>query len=123
MPDTDYENFMKMPISELASCAAGRGTGSKLELARLAYSHRMLQQQNEYAQQQIELQHDKNMKLIDRQLRWIKFSAILTAAATLAAVVLGWCLSELRSQQTQEVDKQQIVQPHTKASTSVPDPE
>jgi ABC-type proline/glycine betaine transport system permease subunit len=80
----------------------------------------MLEQQYEYTKQQIELQHIKNTELVNKQVRWITFSAIITAIATLSAVVLGWCLSELKSLQRLKSDMPQIVQSQTKTSTSLP---
>jgi hypothetical protein len=120
MTDSEYDLLNKMPIEDLISNAAGGGIGSKVEKAKLVYNKRMLEQQHEYTKQQIELQHIKNTELLSKQLRWIKFSAILTAIATLSAVVLGWYLSELKSLQRLKSDIPQIVQPQTKTSTSVP---
>jgi sterol desaturase/sphingolipid hydroxylase (fatty acid hydroxylase superfamily) len=120
MADTDYETFKQMPIEDLARRAAGSGTGSSLEMAKFVYGERMLEQQYEYTKQQIELQHIKNTELVNKQVRWITFSAIITAIATLSAVVLGWCLSELKSLQRLKSDMPQIVQSQTKTSTSLP---
>ena len=90
MPKSDYNHFKNMPINDLAREAAGIGaTGSRIEMARLVYNQRMIELQHEHAKEQIEIQHQKNMELTKKQLRWVKFSAFLTAAATLAAVLLG----------------------------------
>jgi len=111
MTDPEYESFKKMPIENLIARAAGGGIGSTVEKAKFVYGERMMEQQHEYAKQQIELQHTKNMELLSKQLRWIKFSAILNAIAIIAAVVLGWFLGEWKSSQTQLKNTQQMLQP------------
>jgi hypothetical protein len=125
MPDTDYDNFMKMPLSELAKEATMSIHGSRIEIAKLVYHQRMLEIQHENAKQQIELQHSKNMQLLNKQLRWIKFSAILTAVATLTAGIAGALLSYMLTVPKQPDQIRHytpaIIQPHTKTSTSVPD--
>ena len=50
-----------------------------------------------YEKDLIELQHKLNMKLFTKQIRWIKFSAVLNAVAIISGVLLGWYLSELKS--------------------------
>jgi hypothetical protein len=109
MDDTEYENLKKLPLKELAKKITGSSGGLTPEFAKLVYDERMMEQQHEYAKQQIELQHTKNMELLSKQLRWIKFSAILNAIAIIAAVVLGWFLSELKSSQTQLKNTQQML--------------
>jgi hypothetical protein len=49
------------------------------------------------------------MELLSKQLLWIKFSAILNAIAIIAAVVLGWFLSEWKLSQTQLKNTQQML--------------
>ncbi|HQN24755.1 MAG TPA: hypothetical protein PK123_07560 [Bacteroidales bacterium] len=76
--------------------------------------------QHEYNKEQINLQHARNMELTKKQVRWIKFSAILTAAVTLLAVLLGWYLSEIRRPKHVKSNTAQIIHPQTKTSASVP---
>jgi hypothetical protein len=109
MDDTEYENFKKLTLKELAKKITGSDTGLTPEFAKLVYNERMMGQQHEYAKQQIELQHTKNMELLSKQLLWIKFSAILNAIAIIAAVVLGWFLSEWKLSQTQLKNTQQML--------------
>jgi len=118
MTDPEYESFKKMPIENLIARAAGGGIGSTVEKAKLVYGERMLEQQHEYTKQQIELQHKLNMKLMTKQLRWIKFSAILNALAIIAGVLLGWYLSELKSIQNPKKNVQQTIQSQSESSTS-----
>jgi hypothetical protein len=96
-PDEEYKQFMSMSTPELcAKIAQLEGRHTTTTLAQLALQS----------------------KQVEKQLRWMRWSAIITAVATLAAVVLGWCLSELRSQPPQGVDKPGITQSHTESSTS-----
>jgi hypothetical protein len=116
MTDPEYESFKKMPLENLISNAAGGGIDSKVKKAKLVYDERMLEQQHEYTKQQIELQHLKNTELLNKQLRWIKFSAILNAIALLAAVVLGWFLSEWKSLSNLSKGVQQTIQSQRESS-------
>jgi hypothetical protein len=121
MTDPEYESFKKMPIENLIARAAGGGIGSTVEKAKFVYGERMMEQQHEYTKQQIELQHIKNTELLNKQLRWIKFSAILNAIALLAAVVLGWFLSEWKSLSSPSKGVQQTIQSQKESSTqSIP---
>jgi len=110
MDDTEYENLKKLPLKELAKKIIGSTTGLTPEFAKLVYNERMMEQQHEYAKQQIELQHTKNIELLRKQLRWIKFSAILNAIALLAAVLLGWFLQEWKSKPIPSPSAQQNIQ-------------
>lgn len=80
--------------------------------------------QHEDTKIQIELQHTKNMELITKQVRWIKFSAILTAISTLTAGIVGalltYMLSTSNQPQQTKSEIQQIIQPQTTTSTSAP---
>jgi hypothetical protein len=118
MSDKEYQDFMKLSIEDLTFHASGSSTASTIEKAKFVLTQRMMQQEHEYAKKQIELQHNLNMKLIVKQLRWIKFSAILNALAILAAVVLGWYLQELKSQLPLTPPTQQSIQYKTEPSST-----
>ena len=79
---------------------------------------RLVEKQHELSKVQIELQHKHNMDLMNKQLRWIKFSAILNAIALLAAVLLGFFLQELKSTPNPSPSTQQSIQSQIKPSTS-----
>lgn len=126
MTDSEYDLFKKMSIEDLISNAVGGGIASSREKAKFVYEERMLEQQHEYTKQQIELQHKLNMKLMTKQLRWIKYSAILNAIALLAAVVLGWFLAEWKAKPNLSKPTQQSIQSQRESSsqsTPAPHPE
>lgn len=120
MTDPDYESLKKMPLESLIAYAAGGGLQAPREIAKFVYDQRMMEQQYEYTKQQIELQHLKNMQLLSRQLRWLKWSAILNLIGLLAAVLLGWFLQEWKSKSILSTSKQQNIQSQTEPSISVP---
>lgn len=60
-----------------------------LDIAKLAFNHRMLLQQDEYNKRNIEQQHELNSQLIDKQIRWTKLSIIVTALATRGVIHFG----------------------------------
>jgi len=115
----DFEEISKLPMPELAEIMAGREEiGSKANFAKLIYEERQMAKKHEYEKEQIQLQHKLNMALMTKQLRWIKFSAILNALAIIAGVLLGWYLSEIKSVQNPKESVQQTIQSQTKPSTS-----
>ena len=123
MTDSEYDNLKRLSIDQLARKIVGASTGSSPEMARLVYNQLLIEQQHEYAKQQIELQHSKNEILLKRQLRWIKFSAILNAIALLAAVVLGWFLAEWKAKPNLSKPTQQSIQSQRESSSqSTPAP-
>ncbi|MDD2310268.1 MAG: hypothetical protein PHH91_11870 [Desulfuromonadaceae bacterium] len=61
-------------------------------LMRIVYEQKTMEKQDEYNKQQIELQHKRNTELVIEQVKWVKYSAIITALATIAAALLGWYL-------------------------------
>lgn len=90
-----FDQFKELSIEELsASIVSGFGAGSSHELKKLVYEQKMMEQQHEHNKLQIELQHQKNLELVDKQVRWIKFSAFLTAASTIIAAFFGWYLGQ-----------------------------
>lgn len=115
-----YEKYQKMPLSELAEARTNYAPDTS-SIAQLVYEEKMMQQQHEYNKQQIEiqnklnkenieLQHKFNMALLEKQLRWVKISAAIAAIATLAAVVLGWSLSEMTASRRQSSSSAQSFQ-------------
>jgi hypothetical protein len=116
--ETVSGNLKKKTDDQLAAWQSQFRPGSDtFILAENEWRRREKLEQHRYNKEQIELQHERNMELVKKQVRWIKFSAIITAIATLSAVVLGWYLSELKSLKFPKSDSQQIVQPQTKTST------
>ena len=114
-----YEEYLKLPMPELAEIMAGREeTGSKANFAKLIYEERQMQERHRYEKEQIELQHKLNLELMNKQLRWIKFSAILNAIALLAAVLLGWFLQELKSSPNLSINARPTLQSQIESSTS-----
>jgi hypothetical protein len=89
----------------------------KRHLAKFIYENRCREREHEFNKAQIELQHQRNTELMNRQVKWIRFSAILTAIATLSAVVLGWYLSELKQERISRQSIQQTSQQQTISST------
>src|ERR1039457_282381 len=97
------------------------------EIARIVYEARQMKRQHEYVKEQIELQHQKNTELTERQGKWIKFSAILTAISTLTAAIAGACLTYMLTrplpQQTPITDKQETTQFRSEPSNAASRPE
>jgi len=110
MVDTEYDNLKHLSIEQLARKIAGGSAGSSIEMAKLVYNEQIIDRQHEYAKQQIEHQHVRNVELLKKQLRWIKFSAILNCIALLAAVLLGWFLQEWKSKPIPFPSAQQNIQ-------------
>lgn len=77
---------------------------------------RLMEKQHELSKKQLKIQHKHNMEFTNKQLRWIKFSAIINAIAILAAVLLGWYLQGLKSQESQVPSTQQNIQVQQEAS-------
>jgi hypothetical protein len=69
MDDTEYENLKKLTLKELAKKITGSNTGLTPEFAKLVYNERMMEQQHEYAKQQIELQHTNRSSCIGLVLK------------------------------------------------------
>lgn len=119
MPQFTAEELKTKTDEELATEAERHDSrSSEGVLINREWQRRERAAQYKDNKKQIELQHQKNMELVNKQLRWIKFSAILTAIATLLAVVLGWYLSEIKSLRYPKSDKPPIIQSHTEPSTS-----
>jgi len=79
---------------------AGREKGaSKANFAKIIYDDL-----------QRETQPKLNMELLKKQLKWMKFSAILNAIAILAAVLLGFSLQKLKSHIFPKPSAQQSIQ-------------
>ncbi len=65
-------------------------------LAKFIYDNRCRDKEQKFNREQNELQHKRNTELIDKQLRWVKISLAITVLATLAGIVLGWYLREMK---------------------------
>jgi hypothetical protein len=115
----EYEEYLKLPTPELAEIMGGHEElKSKANIARLVYEERQMEKKHEYEKEQIELEHKLNMELMTKQLRWIKFSALLNAVAIIAGVLLGWLLAELKSLQNLSKNTRQMIQSQSEPSTS-----
>jgi hypothetical protein len=109
-----YKEYLQLCDQDLAEIMAGRKeTESKANIARLVYEER---QRNK--------QYELNLNLLNKQLRWMKFSAILTAISTLTAAIAGACLTYILIRSTPqpkiEPEKSKIIQPQTRTWTPVP---
>ena len=118
-----YQEYKNMDLPELAEARVNyiRDPSS---IAQLVYEEKMVQKQNEYVKEQIELQHQKNIELVNRQLKWVKFSAVITASATILAALLGWYLGkenqELRTLLQRQIESRKTSEQQTKTSPSFP---
>jgi len=118
-----YDQFYQKSIEELAQ-AISRTTinDPNDKLMRLVYEQKTIERQDEYNKQQIELQHKRNTELVEKQGRWIKFSAVLTAISTLTAAIAGslvtYMLTRPLQQQTTKTETQQQIELRTKNTTS-----
>ena len=92
MSDARYETFKNMPTDQLMENAVGSGTGSSLDMAKLVLEERLLEKQHEYAKEQIDLQHERQLEIVKKQGRRHTTLVIISVMATLAATVLGWYL-------------------------------
>jgi hypothetical protein len=109
-PNQIYEQLKSKSTPDLyLEIAKLEASNSKPMIARLIIQER-----------QTEAQHKLNMTLLNRQLRWMKFSAILNAIVILLAVLLGWYLKEWKSQSTPVSPAQQSIQfqPESSSTTS-----
>jgi len=118
-PNEIYQRLKSKSLPEICSqIAQQQGTISLPLIARLVIEENQVQEKFKFEKEQIEFQHKLNMELMTKQLRWIKFSAILNAVAIIAAVLLGWFLAELKSSQNLSKNTQQTLQSQTESSTS-----
>lgn len=116
-----YEKYKDLPMQELCEIMAGyENLNSKANIARLIYEERQMEERHKNEKEQIELQHKFNMELMNKQVKWIKFSAILTAIVTLSAVVLGWYLSEMKQIKSPQQQPQTTLQSQTLSSPNDP---
>lgn len=123
-PWADYRaDCEQQPDEELAGRMSDYGRSeSKMQIARVVYETRQMRRQHEYVKEQIELQHKRNTELTEKQGRWIKWSAVLTAVSTLTAAIAGslvtYMLTRPLPQQTPRTDRQEITQSRIVPSTS-----
>lgn len=118
-PKSEYERLKSKSLLDVCMERAQLdGAVSSSRLAQLVYEEKQMEQKFEYEKQQIELQHKLNMEVMTKQVRWIKFSAVLNAIAIIAAVLLGWYLSELKSVQQPRLNPQPVIQSRIEPSTS-----
>ena len=118
-PNDEYEKLKTLTMPDLCwRIAQLEGGISTTNIARLALEFKQMEEKFKYEKDLIELQHKLNTKLFTKQIRWIKFSAVLNAIAIISGVLLGWSLSELKSVISPKENAQQTIQSQTKASTS-----
>jgi hypothetical protein len=126
-PNEMYEHLKSKSLPDLCKeIAQIEGTISKPLIARLIIEERQMQEKFKYEKEQVQIQHKLNIELTKKQLRWMKFAAILNAIALLGAVLLGWYLQEWKSQSIPAKSTQQSIQSQTESSPStilVPHPE
>jgi len=123
-----YDQYKDVPIEELAqSICGGYAAGSEHELKKLIYEQKTIERQFEHQKEQIELQHKRNTELVKEQVKWIKYSALITALATIAAALLGWYLGresqQLKEQLRLKTELLQQIELRTKNTTSGTHPE
>lgn len=124
----EYEKYKKLSTDELAEIMGGREEiASKANIARLVYEERQMEQQDRYNKEQIELQHKLNIALVKEQVKWVKYSAVITAVATILAALLGWYLGQeshqLKEQLRLKTELLQQIQLLNKSKTSDTHPE
>ncbi|MDO8446428.1 MAG: hypothetical protein Q7T53_10075 [Deltaproteobacteria bacterium] len=112
----DYEYFKNKTLPELAKLRFSMD--SPTALAQLVYEEKLMEQQDNYNKEQIELQHQKNTELVKEQVKWIKYSTLITASATIVAALLGWYLGQenqqLKEQLRLKTELLQQIELHTK---------
>lgn len=116
-----YEKYKELPMQELCEIMADyESSKSKANIARLVYEEQKMAKKHKYELQQIQKQHDLNMDLVTRQVRWIKFSAVLNAIAIIIGIVLGWYLSELKALKQPKLNSRPAIHSQNESLTSVP---
>lgn len=95
-----YEDFKSKTLPELAKLRTEYD--SPRQWAQLAYEEKLMEQQDKYTREQIELQHRRNAELVKEQVKWIKYSAILTAVSTLTAGISGALLTYMLTRPPQQ---------------------
>jgi len=114
MTDKEYQSFKQMPIEDLTFHAAGFGTGSSLEKAKLVHSERLIELQHKLNKENIELQYSLNEKIVKKQLTLMRQSTIITAASTLIAALAGaylaYTLTQIQKPLQIKLDSAQLVQ-------------
>jgi hypothetical protein len=123
-----WDQYKNMPLEELAqSICGGYAAGSEFELKKLIYEQKVIERQFEYTKQQIELQHQKNTELVKDQVKWVKYSAVLTAISALTAAIAGalvtYMLTSPPQQQTTKTEIPQETAQNAKNKTSETAPE
>jgi hypothetical protein len=89
----------------------------KRHLAKFIYDNRCRDREQKFNREQNELLHKRNTELVEKQLKWVKISAAITALATLAGVVLGWYLKELKQVEYRHtIPQQQTLKQQTLSS-------
>ena len=128
-----YDKYRNMSDEELAITRFDDSNDSKV--AQMIYEERMLKKQHEYVDQQIHIQHELNTEnidlqnhltkqnmeeqnklntaLVEKQVKWVKYAALLNIVAIIVGAVLGWCLQKA-TQKTEPA--QQTTQRQSKAS-------
>ena len=108
--EEQYNELKGMSLPDLCFKIAAQTEGSaSYRLAKFVYEEK-----------QAEEQFKGQMKLIDKQLIWIKIAAMLNVVAIISGVLLGWFL-DTKTEQLQKV-KQQIIELRQKPETPTTKP-
>ncbi len=123
----DGNTLSNMLDIELASWQANSNNEIvRAIVAEKEWQRRARLEQDQFTKANMERQNEINTSLVEKQVKWIKFSAILTAVATLAAGIAGslvtYMLTTESQKQTKATATQQINQPHIETSTSASHP-
>lgn len=123
-----YDEHYQKDLKDLSLNLSGAPLNSpNALLMRIVYEQKTMEIQDKYNKQQIELQHKRNTELVKEQVKWVKYSAILTAISTLTAAIAGACLTYMLTrpspQQTTKTETQQETAQSTKNTTSGTRPE
>ena len=123
MSDQLVDTLKKMSDSELTKYQSGWKFGCESYLlADREWQRRERIKQHEFNKEELELQHQKNTELVKEQVKWVKYSAIVTGTATILAALLGWYLGresqQLKEQLRLKTELLQQIELRTKNTTS-----
>ncbi len=129
-----YEECLKSSMPELAELMANREeAGSRTNLAKLVYEEKQRDEKRKFDKDQmhlqhklnkenIELQHSLNTQIVNKQLRLMKLTTIITSVSTLiaalAAVFLAYALTQIQRPIQIKSDPSTTLQSHIESSTS-----
>lgn len=118
-----YDEHYNKSLKDLSLNLSGSPLNSPDSLLmRIVYEQKTMEKQDEFNKQQIELQHKRNTELVKEQVKWVKYSAVITALATIVAALLGWYLGresqQLKEQLRLKTELLQQIEFRTKSTTS-----